>query len=80
MVFFALGGLLWYSLLYRSRYVPRLLSVWGLVGVSLVLIVVVSAWFDAGISALLFLPNVALELAIGLWLMIKGIEPDRLAG
>jgi hypothetical protein len=33
MLFFCLGAMLWYSLLYRSRVVPRILAVWGLLAV-----------------------------------------------
>ena len=35
MLFFGLGGILWYYLFYISNYIPRVLSVWGLAAVSL---------------------------------------------
>jgi len=71
--FFALGGILWYYLFYRSEYIPRLLSIWGIVGVSLVLIASVLAGFEIRVLALV-LPNTLFELAIGLWLLVKGIK------
>jgi hypothetical protein len=71
--FFALGGILWYYLLYRSKVIPRLLSIWGIVGVSLVLIASVLAGFEIRVLALV-LPNTLFELAIGLWLLVKGIK------
>ena len=71
--FFALGGILWYYLFYRSKYIPRLLSVWGIVGVSLVLIASVLACFEVRVLALV-MPNALFEVAIGLWLVVKGIK------
>ena len=73
MVFFSLGGILWYTLFLRSRYIPWLLSVWGIVAVSLALIGTVMVWFDTEIIALV-IPNGLFEVAIGLWLVVKGIK------
>ena len=41
MLFFCLGALLWYALLFQSRFVPRLLSLWALVAIPLVLVATV---------------------------------------
>ena len=38
MLFFCVGAFLWYYLLFRSRVVPRALSVWGLLAVPPVLV------------------------------------------
>jgi hypothetical protein len=46
MLFFSLGGILWYYLFYRSKYIPRVLSIWGVAAVSLVAINVVLVLFD----------------------------------
>ena len=75
--FFALGGILWYYLFYRSKYIPRALSIWGIVGVSLVLIASALACFEVRVLALV-LPNTLFELAIGLWLVVKGIRPYKI--
>jgi hypothetical protein len=74
MLFFCLGGILWYYLLYRSKYVPRVLSVWGLLAVSLALIGTLLIIFDFEPSIILVIPNGLFELTIGLWLMLKGIR------
>ena len=71
LLFFALGGILWYILFYRTRYIPRLLSIWGIVAVALVLVASVLAGFEIRPIALV-LPNALFELAIGLWIVIKG--------
>ena len=75
--FFALGGILWYCLFYRSRYIPRVLSIWGIVAVSLVLIGTVLGFFDMVVIPL-FLANFLFELTIGLWLVVKGIRPYKI--
>lgn len=75
MLFFCLGGILWYSLFYKSKYLPRVLSVWGLLSVSLALIGTLLVIFDFEPSIILVIPNGLFELAIGLWLMFKGIRP-----
>lgn len=64
----------WYTLFYRSRYIPRALSLWGIVGVSLALIGTVMGWLGMSKPVVLVYPNTLFELAIGLWLVIKGIK------
>jgi len=71
--FVGLGGILWYYLFYRTKYIPRLLSIWGIVGVSLVLISGIIGGFEVRPLPLI-LPNALFELAIGLWLVVKGIK------
>ncbi len=34
-VFFGVAGIIWYTLMYRSRRIPRLLSIWGIVAVTI---------------------------------------------
>lgn len=74
MVFFCLGAILWYSLLYRSRCVPRALAIWGLAAVSLVFIDILLLLYDPGIGDqwILLAPYIPYELVLGLWLLVKG--------
>jgi hypothetical protein len=76
MLFFCLGGILWYSLFYRSKYIPRVLSAWGVIAVSLVAINVIWVLFDRNIELqmLLLAPYLVFEFLIGPWLMVKGIR------
>jgi hypothetical protein len=76
MLFFCLGGILWYYLFYRSKYIPRVLSVWGLVAVSLVSINVMLVLFDRNIELqmIMLAPYLLFEALIGPWLMVKGIR------
>lgn len=74
MLFFCLGGLLWYSLLLRSRIVPRLLPLWGLVAVALVLVTTALLVWDRSLepSFAMYALYIPFELVLGLWLLIKG--------
>ena len=77
MLFFSLGAILWYYLLYISNVIPRALSLWGLVAVCLLTIPILLELFErdlfpaAGILALPYLP---FELVLGIWLIIKGFN------
>ena len=75
MVLIGVGSIIFFHLFYRSGYVPRWLSVSGIVIFSLValeslfiLLFPMQPWTFPGLSAILF------EIVIGLWLMIKGVK------
>ena len=81
MLFFCLGGSLWHSLLLKSRIVPRLLALWGLVTVPLVLVATVMLVWDRALepSVALYALYVPFELILGLWLLVKvARSPDSL--
>jgi hypothetical protein len=77
MVLIGLGSIIFFHLFYRSRYIPRWLSVSGIIIFSLValeslviLLYPMQPWTFPGLAAILF------EIVIGLWLMIKGVKTD----
>jgi hypothetical protein len=74
MLFFCLGGILWYYLLYSSRLVPRPLALWGLVAVGLLTIPVLLMLYRRGSTPLMVLglPYAPFELVLGIWLVVKG--------
>jgi hypothetical protein len=78
MVFFCLGAILWYSLFYRSRYIPRWFAAWGIASVSLVTLAVLMALYDPALQlpTVLLAPYMVFEGLIGPWLMIKGITVE----
>jgi len=73
MLPFALGATLFYYLFFKSRFIPWLLSVWGLIAASLAFIGTLLALFGYDVPIVVFLPNLPFELTIGVWLMVKGI-------
>ena len=74
MVFFALGGTLFYYLLFKSGYVPRALALIGLIVAPLAFLGTVGELLGISVPLIVFIPNLPFELAIGLWLLIKGIR------
>jgi hypothetical protein len=74
MVFFTLGGTLFYYLIHRSRSVPRVLSLFGLIAAPLAFVGTLIELLGYPVPLFVFLPNLPFELAIGLWLVIKGMR------
>jgi len=74
MLFFYLGGILCYYLFDKSKYIPRVLAVWGILAVSLALIGNMFIIFGLEPSIIMAIPNELFELTIGIWLMLKGIK------
>jgi hypothetical protein len=71
---FCIGGVIFYYLLYKSSVVPRLLSLWGLITIVPLLIAAVSHVLGHELPFFLVLPYVPFELAIAIWIMVKGID------
>jgi hypothetical protein len=76
MLFFCLGGILWYYLLVSSRAIPLALSVWGLAAVGLLTIPVLLVLYDRDLTSLMALGifYAPYELVLGIWLMVKGFN------
>lgn len=74
MLFFCLGGILWYYLLYSSRLVPRALAIWGLAAICLLSIPILLVLNRRGTTPLMVLglPYAPFELVLGVWLLVKG--------
>ena len=76
MLAFCLGAILFYYLLYTSRVVPRVLSLWGLVTVVPLLIATLLAMFDYQVPFFIAVPYIPFEFVIGVWILVKGIRTD----
>jgi hypothetical protein len=78
LVVFVIGMLIIYTALYRSRLIPRWLSVWGLIAAGLLLISSVTATFNLlpeMVAVLLMVATPLQELAMSLWFIVKGFNP-----
>jgi len=75
---FNVGALMYYSLFYRSRLVPRWLSGWGIAAALLFTTACLLALFSnrpvTGYT-LLILPIAVQEMALAIWLLVKGLQP-----
>ena len=74
MLVFCLGAILFYHLLDKSRIVPRVLSLWGLITVPFLLIWTLLAVFGYEVPFFLYVPYVPFEFVVGVWILIKGIH------
>jgi len=81
-VFFCLGAALFYSLLYKSKLLPRFISAWGIIAVILIFAVNIIGLFqttkmNSGIQMALGLPIILNEIFLGIWLIVKGFNPKN---
>ena len=75
----AINALLLGSIMYRSRLVPRIIPVLGLIGAPLLICTVIATLFGGfklGSPELAALPVAAWELSLGVWLVVKGLRPS----
>ena len=86
IVVFALGALMLYYLLYRSRLVPRSISAWGLIaaiwlltGTVLILIDMFTGISELGLELVFFIPIAVNEMVLAIWLIVKGFNPSAIA-
>jgi len=77
-----INALLLGSLMYRSRLVPRIIPVLGLIGAPLLIAAVIASLFGGDIGhvsafrAIATLPVAAWEFSLGVWLVVKGFKPS----
>lgn len=83
-IVFCLGATMFYSLLYRSKLVPRWLSAWGLLAVIPYLaggVLSLANLLDplSMIATVLFVPMAIQEMVLAVWLIAKGFNPSAFA-
>jgi hypothetical protein len=76
-----IGAYLYYALFFRTRLVPRWLSVWGLAGITLTVAASILVLFRqvpsfSAILMLLNLPIALQEMVLAIWLIVKGFNPS----
>src|SRR5215218_9187756 len=69
------GLILCYSF-YKSKLVPRLLSVWGLVGYATILCGSVLEVLGFNLLSIHAIPGGLWKVFIGVWLIVKGFNPS----
>ncbi|MHA2255556.1 MAG: DUF4386 domain-containing protein [Candidatus Heimdallarchaeaceae archaeon] len=78
---FSLGALMYYYLFYQSKLIPRWLSGWGLIGVTLGLVQYLITFFSASAFAsseieILHIPIFMQEMVLAGWLIVKGFNSN----
>ncbi|MNI70316.1 hypothetical protein D3C73_1261240 [compost metagenome] len=74
MLVLSLGSLLFCYILYRSRLVPRLLSMIGLIGYTGLLASSCLSLVGLDVGGALYIPGAIFELALPIWLIVKGFN------
>jgi Domain of unknown function (DUF4386) len=80
----AVNDLLLGFLLYQSRLVPRVLPLIGLIGGVLLIVGDLAVLFGvigqhASVTGLFALPVAVFEFSLGVWLLVKGFDPEAVA-
>lgn len=80
-IFFLIGATCLYLSFYRTRLIPRWLSVWGVIGVVCSLASALLSFFhvDTGYGLYLDLVIAPQEMVMAVWLIVKGFNPSAMA-
>jgi hypothetical protein len=75
---------MYYGIFYRYRLVPRWISGWGLIGITLTTIASVLVMFGVipgfgTVQMIANLPIMPQEMVLAVWLIAKGINPSAVA-
>jgi hypothetical protein len=76
MAIWGLGGLMFCTILFQSKLIPRVISVWGLIGYIVFISGTILELFGYSIGVVLAIPGGLFEIFLSLWLIIKGIDGD----
>lgn len=78
MTIWGLGGLLFTSILYKSKIVSRVFSVWGFIGYIIFMVGTISELFGSGVGVMLAMPGGLFEISLSLWLIFKGFNASAM--
>jgi hypothetical protein len=81
---YGLGALMFNYMLYQSKLIPRWISVWGLFGAILLLIMGLLRMFGRSVTAreravFLAIPLILNELVLAVWLLVNGFNSSTIA-
>ena len=85
VVVFTLGALMLYSVLYKSKLIPRFISAWGFIAAavmltgSVMIMVEMFTEISLGLELILTLPIAVNEMVLAVWLIVKGFNPSAIA-
>ncbi|MBL6983516.1 MAG: DUF4386 domain-containing protein, partial [Anaerolineales bacterium] len=78
MLPYTLGATLFYYLFYKSGFLPRVLTFWGLIAAPLAFIGSLFDHLGLAIPMIVFLPNLPFDLGVGVWLIAKGFKSSAI--
>ena len=74
MAIWGLGGLLFVAVLYKSKIVSPVFSVWGFIGYAVFFAGTIFELFGSSVGVMLAIPGGLFEIALSLWLIFKGFD------
>ncbi len=79
-----IGASIYYAIFFRTRLIPRWLSIWGLLGLALMLVSTFGAMFGlwgslSSMQILFNMPILVQELVLAVWLIVKGFASPAVA-
>jgi len=81
LIFIGIGGTVFCYLFFTSKYVPRILAIWGMITylsmLTLALTSILSPNLPESVKMIFYAPGGLFEVIIGLWLLIKGINFEK---
>lgn len=77
MAIWGFGGLLFCSLLYKSKLISRYVSVWGFIGYIIFISGTIFELFGYTVGVLLSIPGGLFEIYLSIWLIVKGFNVPK---
>ena len=81
LIFIGMGGTVFCYLFFKSKYVPRILAVWGMITylsmLTLALVSILSPSLPESVKMIFYAPGGLFEVIIVLWLLIKGVNVEN---
>ena len=75
---FVIGALMIYYIFYKSKLIPRWLSVWGLIGGIIYMAVPLLGFFGSE-NEIFYFPLALQEMVFAIWLIVKGFNSSAIA-
>ena len=78
ILLYMFGAVLFYTLMYKSKLIPRVLSVWGFVGLAVTLVgTLLDMFLTNSLPPEIYGITMGLqEICMGLWLLARGFRPS----
>jgi Domain of unknown function (DUF4386) len=78
MIALGLGSMPFCYLLYKTKLIPRYISVLGLIGYATLLTAALLEVFGYSTGLVLYLPGALFEIVFPVWLIVKGFNLSRI--
>ncbi|MEP1032183.1 DUF4386 domain-containing protein [Ekhidna sp.] len=77
LLVYCLGAWSLYGLLFYIRLIPRFISIWGLIAVTLLFIEILANVYDTTAGGMMIMMPLGLnEIFLGIWLIVKGFNRE----